>query len=182
MLHEVLAQYLARVEQAILRCSTAYVERYTEEILTPRRANLRIRLRFAQGHVLEVNELWRGGRGWPRGAGDGARPSDPGPLWEATQSDAAPRDDSQPTALWGASTLRARQCDVAPPHPGGREISPRWGGAPRGVVAPSRWRGDASARRGRLSPGGATPGAGVAIRGACLPTTPGSAGVPLSEE
>jgi hypothetical protein len=90
MLHEVLAQYLARVEQAILRCSTAYVERYTEEILTPRRANLRIRLRFAQGHVLEVNELWRGGRGWPRGAGDGARPSDPGPLWEATQSDAAP--------------------------------------------------------------------------------------------
>jgi hypothetical protein len=56
MLHEVLAQYLARVEQAILRCSTAYVERYTEEILTPQRANLRIRLRFAQGHVLEVNE------------------------------------------------------------------------------------------------------------------------------
>ena len=44
MLHETLAQYLARVEQAILRCSNAYVERYTEEILTPQRANLRIRI------------------------------------------------------------------------------------------------------------------------------------------
>lgn len=56
MLHETLAQYLARVEQAILRCSNAYVEHYTEEILTPQRATLRIRLRFAQGHVLEINE------------------------------------------------------------------------------------------------------------------------------
>jgi Family of unknown function (DUF6516) len=56
MLHEALAQYLARVEEAILRCSTAYVERYTEEILTPQRVNLRIRLRFAQGHMLEMNE------------------------------------------------------------------------------------------------------------------------------
>ena len=56
MLHEILAQYLARVEQAILRCSNAYVERYTEQILTPRRANLRIRLRFEQGHLLEINE------------------------------------------------------------------------------------------------------------------------------
>jgi hypothetical protein len=55
MLHETLAQYLARVEQAILRCSNAYVERYTEEILTPQRANLRIRIRFDQGHVLELN-------------------------------------------------------------------------------------------------------------------------------
>jgi len=50
MLHESLAQYLARVEQAILRCSNAYVERYTEEILTPQRVDLRIRLRFEQGH------------------------------------------------------------------------------------------------------------------------------------
>jgi Family of unknown function (DUF6516) len=56
MLHETLAQYLARVDLAILRCSNAYVERYTEEILTPQRANLRIRLRFERGHVLEINE------------------------------------------------------------------------------------------------------------------------------
>jgi hypothetical protein len=56
MLHETLAQCLARVEQAILRCSKAYVERYTEEILTPQRANLRIRLRFEQSYLLEINE------------------------------------------------------------------------------------------------------------------------------
>ena len=56
MLHETLAQYLARVEQAILRCSNAYVKRYTEEILTPQRANLRICLHFAQEQVLEINE------------------------------------------------------------------------------------------------------------------------------
>ena len=36
--------------------SNAYVERYTEEILTPQRVNLRIRLRFEQGHLLEINE------------------------------------------------------------------------------------------------------------------------------
>jgi hypothetical protein len=56
MLYETLAQYLARVEQAIRWCSNAYVEHYTEEILTPQRANLRIRLRFVQGHLLEINE------------------------------------------------------------------------------------------------------------------------------
>jgi hypothetical protein len=56
MLHETLAQYLARVERAILRCSNANVERYPEEILTPQRASLRIRLRFEQGHLLEINE------------------------------------------------------------------------------------------------------------------------------
>ena len=42
MLHETLAQYLARVEQAILRCSNAYVERYTEEILAPFRFQLTV--------------------------------------------------------------------------------------------------------------------------------------------
>ena len=55
MLYEILAHYLVRVEQAILQCSNAYIERYTEEILTPQRANLRIRLRFEQGHLLEIN-------------------------------------------------------------------------------------------------------------------------------
>ena len=56
MLHEALAAYLARVEQAILRCRGAYVERYVEEVIAPERVNLRIRLRFAQGHLLEINE------------------------------------------------------------------------------------------------------------------------------
>ena len=56
MLHEILSDYLEKVAQAILQCSDAYVERYVEEILTPERVNLRIRLRFDQGHLLEINE------------------------------------------------------------------------------------------------------------------------------
>ena len=56
MLHEILSDYLEKVTQAILQCKNAYVERYVEEILTPERVNLRIRLRFDQGHLLEVNE------------------------------------------------------------------------------------------------------------------------------
>jgi len=34
MLHEILAKYLNGVEEAILSCKTAYVERYIEEVLT----------------------------------------------------------------------------------------------------------------------------------------------------
>ena len=56
MLHEILSDYLEKVTQAILQCSDAYVERYVEEIITPERVNLRIRLRFDQGHLLEINE------------------------------------------------------------------------------------------------------------------------------
>jgi Family of unknown function (DUF6516) len=56
MLHEALADYLDRVERAILRCSDIYVERYIEEILTPERVNLRIRIRFDQRYLLEINE------------------------------------------------------------------------------------------------------------------------------
>ena len=56
MLHEALADYLEKIEQAILHCGNAYVERYIEEIVTPERVNLRIRLRFEQGHLLEISE------------------------------------------------------------------------------------------------------------------------------
>ena len=35
MLHEALAAYLARVEQAVLRCRSSYVERYVEEVIAP---------------------------------------------------------------------------------------------------------------------------------------------------
>lgn len=57
MLHDVPKNYLAEVEQAILRCGNAYTERYVEEILTPVRANLRIRLRTSGGHyMLEIQE------------------------------------------------------------------------------------------------------------------------------
>ncbi|MCY4389117.1 MAG: DUF6516 family protein [Desulfurellaceae bacterium] len=56
MLHKALAEYLEKIEQAILQCDNAYVERYIEEIVTSERANLRIRLRFEQGYLLEINE------------------------------------------------------------------------------------------------------------------------------
>ncbi|HAN74540.1 MAG TPA: hypothetical protein DCQ51_17120 [Planktothrix sp. UBA8407] len=56
MLPNILSDYLAQIEQAILYSSNVYVERYEEEILTPKRANLRIRLRFNQTHLLEINE------------------------------------------------------------------------------------------------------------------------------
>ena len=56
MLHEALSNYLKTVERTILECRNAYVERYIEEILTTERANLRIRIRFENGHLLEINE------------------------------------------------------------------------------------------------------------------------------
>jgi hypothetical protein len=56
MLHDALKAYLDGVEQAIVRQAHVYVERYVEEILTPERANLRIRLRTERGHLLEIHE------------------------------------------------------------------------------------------------------------------------------
>ncbi|MFM6757074.1 MAG: toxin TumE, partial [Dolichospermum sp.] len=47
---------LNQVEQVVLMYSNVYVERYEEEILTPNRANIKIRLRFHQTHLLEINE------------------------------------------------------------------------------------------------------------------------------
>ena len=56
MLHSLLADYLNCIERAIDSCKSAHVERYIEEILTPERINLRIRIRFSQGHLLAINE------------------------------------------------------------------------------------------------------------------------------
>jgi hypothetical protein len=56
MLHERLADYLAEVEDAVRALADGYVERYEEEILTPERVNLRLRIRFASGYLLEVSE------------------------------------------------------------------------------------------------------------------------------
>ncbi len=56
MLHDILSQYLADIEDSIRRLESANVERYEEEVLTSSRANLRIRVRFLNGHLLEVNE------------------------------------------------------------------------------------------------------------------------------
>ena len=56
MLHNLLSQYLADVEAAIKKLKNSYIEHYSEEILTPLRINLRIRVRFFSGHLLEFNE------------------------------------------------------------------------------------------------------------------------------
>jgi hypothetical protein len=56
MLHDSLRRYLEEAEIAMARIKDAYVEQYQEEILTPKRANLRVRVRFADGSLLELNE------------------------------------------------------------------------------------------------------------------------------
>ncbi len=56
MLHRKLAEYFDRVEQALTTLEDAYIERYVEEVLTPQRATLRIRIRFTLGQLLEINE------------------------------------------------------------------------------------------------------------------------------
>lgn len=53
--HESLERYFAEVEASVARLP-AYAESYAEEILTAERANLRIRLRFENGALLEINE------------------------------------------------------------------------------------------------------------------------------
>ena len=55
-MHKALANYLKLVEQGLIALENAYIERYVEEILTPQRATLRIRVRFTRGHLLEINE------------------------------------------------------------------------------------------------------------------------------
>ena len=56
MLLDILSKYLNKVEGAVRNLQGAYVERYEEEILTADRINLRIRIRFKTGHMLEINE------------------------------------------------------------------------------------------------------------------------------
>jgi len=56
MLHDILSQYFGDIENSIRKLERANVERYEEEVLTPSRANLRIRVRFLSGQLLEVNE------------------------------------------------------------------------------------------------------------------------------
>ena len=53
--HDSIERYFAAVESAVASLP-GYAENYTEEILTAERANLRIRLRFDNGALLEINE------------------------------------------------------------------------------------------------------------------------------
>ena len=56
MLLDLLAGYLNDVESAVQGLKDAYVEFYEEEIIASDRINLRIRLRFSSGYLLELNE------------------------------------------------------------------------------------------------------------------------------
>ena len=54
--HDALAAYLGEVELLLGSLRASYVESYFEELLTPYRANLRVRVRFENGRLLGINE------------------------------------------------------------------------------------------------------------------------------
>lgn len=56
MLHEILQNYLETIAHAIDTLDSIYLEKYEEEILTPNRCNMRIRIRWSAGDLLEINE------------------------------------------------------------------------------------------------------------------------------
>ena len=56
MLLDLLSHYLGDVEASVRKLEGVYVERYEEEIVAVNRVNLRIRIRFPSGSMLEVNE------------------------------------------------------------------------------------------------------------------------------
>ena len=56
MLLEILSYYLTNVEAVLKSLKDCYIEKYEEEILTPNRVNLRVRIRFSRGYLLELNE------------------------------------------------------------------------------------------------------------------------------
>jgi hypothetical protein len=56
MPHDALLRYLDEVEDAVGDLAAAYVELYEEEFLTSDRVNLRIRVRFYNGCLLQLNE------------------------------------------------------------------------------------------------------------------------------
>jgi hypothetical protein len=56
MLLRRLSSYLTEVGAALQVLNDCHFERYQEEILTPQRVNLRVRIRFSNGALLEINE------------------------------------------------------------------------------------------------------------------------------
>ncbi|MDR3556866.1 MAG: DUF6516 family protein [Syntrophobacteraceae bacterium] len=56
MLLDPLREYLDEMGSAVRNLPGAYAERYQEEIAAADRVNLRIRVRFRQGFLLELNE------------------------------------------------------------------------------------------------------------------------------
>jgi hypothetical protein len=56
MLHDILADYVKKIDDSLQRLQKVYVEAYETEILNPERVNIRIRLRYSSGFLLELNE------------------------------------------------------------------------------------------------------------------------------
>ncbi|MDM8525453.1 DUF6516 family protein [Desulfococcaceae bacterium HSG8] len=56
MPHDIISRYLSHIRSAVMGLKDAYTERYKEEILEHDRVNLRIRIRFLSGYLLELNE------------------------------------------------------------------------------------------------------------------------------
>ncbi len=56
MLLDLLSRYLGDVAIDVRKLENAKVERYEEESLSANRVNLRIRIRFLSGYLLELNE------------------------------------------------------------------------------------------------------------------------------
>lgn len=56
MPHDALLNYLGEVEDAVGDLAAAYVEFYEEEFIAADRVNLRIRVRFYNGFLLQLNE------------------------------------------------------------------------------------------------------------------------------
>lgn len=55
-MRDTLEGYLNRIEDAVFNCPNASVERYAENAISDERVNLHVRLRMAQGHLLEIRE------------------------------------------------------------------------------------------------------------------------------
>ena len=56
MLLDLLSQYLNKVEIIVKKLKDVYIECYEEEIIAENLINLRIRIRFKTGYLLELNE------------------------------------------------------------------------------------------------------------------------------
>jgi len=56
MLHELLEHYLDDIDIVLRNLAKTYAEKYETEILSAERLNLRIRLRFENGNLFELNE------------------------------------------------------------------------------------------------------------------------------
>ncbi len=56
MLHSALQKYLDDIESIVRTLTNVHIEKYVEEILSFERLNVRMRLRFSNGCLLEINE------------------------------------------------------------------------------------------------------------------------------